>query len=201
MGTEEPSVAFITKYVHMAHIGRTWRQHEGFTHIPLNEVVLRMNCECELKKKSDKYHCPCRHCHGGGRRRSLDLIKEHLRENGRDSHLMQSQVGGNPTCGCPSNEVWAHPEGMEWVLDNNKEEDIMLEGDVSHECQDIFHDAQVEFMDVEYDIQQLYGVFEVGDELLTKTCRRHGSVSVLSVPFRRANEYGSDPWLQQCLHG
>lgn len=72
---------------------------------------------------------------------------------------------------------------MEWVLANN-EEDTLLEGDVSYECQDIFHDAQVEFMDIEYNIQQLHGAFEVGDELMTKSCRRHNSVSVLSVPFR-----------------
>jgi hypothetical protein len=51
MGTEEPSVAFITKYVHMAHIGRTWRQHEGFTHMPLDEVVLRIELRVRTEEK------------------------------------------------------------------------------------------------------------------------------------------------------
>lgn len=60
------------------HFRRKLRHHDGFTHIPLNEFVLRIELWVCIEEIIDKYCCPCQHCLDRGQRRSSDCIREHL---------------------------------------------------------------------------------------------------------------------------
>ena len=96
--------------------------------------------------------CPCKKSKGG-HRYSIQAIKKHLRENGRNQMLMKSMVGGDHPGGYPSAGVWEN-NGKDYfnaqnVYDNAEEETEY------EEHLDPFHDIQ----------QQLFDAFDVGDNL------------------------------------
>jgi hypothetical protein len=155
----------------MARVKAHRRTNGTYHHITQKELVLRTELRVCIEQGIDKFHYPCRECHGGGRRMSIAAIREHLRKNFRDQHLMLSQVGGDPPAGYPTGGVWVDEAGHEWIFeDDNEEENFVIPGNGTKDFSNIFHDASDQFMDREHNIQQqLYDAFDVGDDLLAET--------------------------------
>jgi hypothetical protein len=151
--------------VAMAAVEDLRQSSSRYEHITQEELILRTELRVCSEHNIDKFHYPCRECHGGGKRLMIAIIREHLRVNSRDHHLMLSQVGGDPPGGYPTNSVWVDDTGHEWIFPNDEdEEEFRIPLNETEEFNDIFHEVQEQFMDSEHDIQQhLYDAFHVED--------------------------------------
>jgi hypothetical protein len=149
------------------------RRISGYLHVSQEELNFRIELRVCNEENIHKFHCPCRECHKGGRRRAIDVIREHLRLNLRDPHLLLSHVGGDPPAGYPLGGMWVDEVGQEWIYENEQDlEDVGVPGDDSADFSEIFHKANDDFLDPEHDIQQhLFDPFHVGDELLAGSVR------------------------------
>ena len=85
-------------------------------HIPLGDLILQTELRVATELNLKKYPCPCRNCHGV-RRKSIDIVRKHHADVGRDAFLNKSLIGGDPPNGYP-------PTGM-WVEDVAFDDDVL----------------------------------------------------------------------------
>lgn len=77
----------------------------AFRHIPIGDLILQTELRVATEKDVKAFRCPCRNCRGG-RRKTVEVIRKHLVDVGRDPFLNKSMIGGDPLDGYPSNGLW-----------------------------------------------------------------------------------------------
>jgi hypothetical protein len=136
----------------------------GLRYIPREDLILQTELRIANDNNVHVFLCPCRECHGGGRRRGISTIRNHLKENGRDSHLMRSMLGRDPPGGYPEHGIFVDNEGQHWEAGPEEEFRAQFPQNDMDDFGDIFHDAHGVFLDNEHDVQQqVYDAFDMGD--------------------------------------
>jgi hypothetical protein len=72
----------------------------GGRHISKTDLIHQTELRVAHEKCLTHYLCPCKKCKGG-HRYSVQAIKTHLRQNGRNAMLMHLMVVGDPANGYP----------------------------------------------------------------------------------------------------
>lgn len=128
--------------IRVNHDGRTMR------HIPVGDLILQTELRVATTQNITAYHCPCRNCHGG-RRKRISVIREHHAAVGRDPFLTKSMIGGDPPNGFPADGIWV--------------EDIAYDNDVVHDGPTVLADDVLP--DVVENVPEHFNVNTDGNEL------------------------------------
>jgi hypothetical protein len=113
-----------------------------------------------MERGIEIFRCPCKKCHGG-HRYSVETIKSHHRENGRDEYFVQSIIGGDPAGGFSTEGIWVEAD------------------DHFEDARNVFDDAEIQTeyednLDPFHDVhQQLLDAFECGDQIREDTLVNH----------------------------
>ena len=99
--------------IRLSEDGRTLR------HVPLGDIILHMELRVATEKNVRAFRCPCKDCKGG-RRKSIQVIRQHHATVGRDPFLQKSLLGGDPLEGYPPSGMWVE----DVAFDNDVVEDI-----------------------------------------------------------------------------
>jgi hypothetical protein len=99
-------------------------QRPGRRHISKTDLIHQTELRVRAEKRLSHYLCPYKKCKGGYRY-SIQAIKSHLRENGRNGMLMHSMVGGDPPGGYSEGGVWVY-DGEEYYDASNVFDDADL---------------------------------------------------------------------------
>jgi hypothetical protein len=126
--------------------------HHRGKYISREDLIFRTEERVAREGNFTAFLYPCKKCKGG-HRYSIQAIKKHLRENGRNQMLMKSMVGGDPSGEYPSAGVWVNG-GKDYFNAQNVLDDADEETEYKEHL-DPFHDIQ----------QQLFDAFDIGDNL------------------------------------
>ena len=96
--------------IRFTEYGRTLR------HVPVGDMILHTELRVATENNVRAFRCPCKDCKGG-RRKTIQVIRQHHAAVGRDPFLCKSLLGGDPPDGYP-------PEGM-WVEDICCDDDVV----------------------------------------------------------------------------
>jgi hypothetical protein len=111
--------------IRLTEDGRTLR------HVPVGDMIFHTELRVATENNVHTFRCPCKDCKGG-RRKTIQVIRQHHAAVGRDPFLHKSLLGGDPPEGYP-------PAGM-WV------EDVCCDNDV---VEDILADTLPEHVDAD----------------------------------------------------
>ena len=108
--------------VHRTDDGRTLR------HIPIGDLILHTELRVATEKNIRGFRCPCRDCKGGYEK-SIQVIRRHHEDVGRDPFFKRSMLGGDPPEGYPANGIWVDDVAYDddHVVDNVASD---IEGDI-----------------------------------------------------------------------
>jgi hypothetical protein len=84
---------------------RSTRDGRILRHIPIGDLILHTELRVATEKNVRSFRCPCRDCKGG-RRKSIQVIRQHHAAVGRDPFLKTSLIGGDPLEGYPASGIW-----------------------------------------------------------------------------------------------
>jgi len=87
-------------------------------YIPVGDIILQTELHVATAQEVHAFKCPCTNCHGS-RRKTINVIRRHHAEVGKDLFLMHSMIGGDPPNGYP-------PRGL-WVPDIAYDDDVVEE--------------------------------------------------------------------------
>jgi hypothetical protein len=93
--------------------GRTLR------HVPIGDIILHTELRVATEHNVRSFRCPCKECKGG-RRKNIQVIRQHHATYGRDPFLCKSLLGGDPPEGYPPGGIWVE----DICCDNDVIEDI-----------------------------------------------------------------------------
>lgn len=139
--------------VRITEDGRTLR------HIPVGDLILQTELRVATEKHVRSFRCPCRDCKGG-RRKSIQVIRQHHVAVGRDPALKKSLLGGDPLHG--------YPRGGLWVEDVAYDDDI-IENMATRDGADVNFDVEddiIENVDEDQGPPQLDEFHEVHRQVL-----------------------------------
>jgi hypothetical protein len=115
-----------------------------------------MILQAELRFCNDNgvtsFQCPCRNCHGG-LRYTIQIIRQHLRQNFRDPFLMRCMVGPDLDGGWPIEGIWMNDCGDR--VSRSHDINVPEESTGAPDQLDPYHDVQ----------QQMFDAFDTGDRL------------------------------------
>ena len=101
--------------IRLTEDGRTLR------HVPVGDMILHTELRVATEKNVHTFRCPCLDCKGG-RRKTIQVIRQHHAAVGRDPMLLKSILGGDPLEGYPSTGIWVE----DVCCDNDVVENIPL---------------------------------------------------------------------------
>jgi hypothetical protein len=107
------------------HCGATIRfTEDGRTlrHVPVGDMILHTELRVATENNVHTFRCPCRECKGG-RRKTIQVIRQHHAAVGRDPFLQKSLLGGDPPKGYPPGGMWVE----DVCCDNDVVEDIQTD--------------------------------------------------------------------------
>jgi hypothetical protein len=113
--------------IRMTEDGRTLRN------VPVGDMILHTELRVATENNVHTFRCPCKDCKGG-RRKSIQVIRQHHAAVGRDPFLQKSLLGGDPLEGYPPGGIWV--------------EDVRCDGDV---VENISPDTLPEHVDADGD--------------------------------------------------
>ena len=84
--------------VRLTEDGRTLR------HVLLGDIILHTELRVATENNVHTFRCPCLDCKGG-RRKSIQVIRQHHAAVGRDPFLQKSLLDGDPPEGYPAGGI------------------------------------------------------------------------------------------------
>jgi hypothetical protein len=129
--------------------GRTLR------HVPVGDIILHTELRVATENNVHQFRCPCKDCKGG-RRKTIQVIRQHHAAVGRDPFLHKSLLGGDPPEGYPPDGIWVE----DVCCDNDVAEDIRSDRGRQHEDGNIGGEPPLlldEFHEVERQVLEALG--------------------------------------------